>query len=226
MQELSLKALRSFSGVAAVEPWARTTALVIIDMQNRLAKPDGFTVTRLRQRGLHEAADQYLAQMATAIPNMASLLQRARDTGQPVIHVRVVAVPGASGGFAVTGTPSEHELAIVDELTPLPGEIVLDKACSGVFTGTNIDFILRRLGVDAIIFTGCVTDGCVEQSLRQAHDLEYACVLVSDATAALTDEVHVNALQRLEHRRAHIRTTHELLETQHIPATHIDTNVW
>jgi len=224
MDQLSLDALRSFSGVAAVDPWSTSTALVVIDMQNRLAGADGFTVAMLRARGLEEAARQYLEQMDTAVPNMRRLLDRSRAAGQPVIHVRPTRLPGRQ----LSNTTSDigyREAAdaweIVEVLAPVDGEIVLDKACSGAFPGTNIDFILRRLGVRAITFLGCVTDGCVEQSLRQAHDLGYACVLVSDGTAALTREIHENAVQRLEHRRAHVRTTDQLLDTDQIPATTI-----
>jgi len=221
MNRLSVLALRSFSGVGPVDPWSPETALLIIDMQNRLVRPDGFTSRRLRERGLEEADRQYQAQMRVAIMNMGRLLDRARREAVTIVHVRTTPIPGASG-FAVTGKPTVEDLAIIEELTPAPGELVIEKACSGAFAGTNIDYMLRRLGARSIVVTGCVTDGCVEQAIRQGHDLGYGTVLVSDATAALTDEVHANALQRLEHRRAHVLSTETLLTEHHITATTIE----
>lgn len=55
----------------------------------------------------------------------------------------------------------------------------------------------------------------------QAHDLTYACILLSDGSGALTDEIHENALERLEHRRAHVRSTDEVLTMRVIGATGI-----
>ena len=223
MQQLSLDVLRSFSGVGAADPWARTTALVIIDMQNRLVRRGGFTMAMLEARGLSEAVRQYDERLEVATPNMRRLLERARAVGQSVVHLRAVKL-----GVRDTGGQERRKdlfregpdaFDIVDELAPIPGEIVIDKACSGAFMGTNLDFVLRRLGIQAITFLGVVTNGCVEQSITQAHDLGYVCVLPSDASAAVTDELHENSLERLEHRRAHVKSTAELLAGQPIPAS-------
>ena len=224
MQRLSIDALRSFSGVAPIDLWTRRTALLSIDMQNRLAREDGYTVAMLRARGLEGAASQYLAQMNVAIPNVRALLDRQRSLGFPVVHVRPTRLPNRQGSATkpnIGYTDSADAWEFVTELAPLPGEVVLDKACSGAFAGSNIDYTLRRLGVEGLIAVGCVTDGCVEQAIRYAHDLGYACVLVSDGTAALTEEIHQDALERLEHRRAHVRTAGALLAASGIERTEI-----
>jgi nicotinamidase-related amidase len=216
MHELSLRALRSFSGVGAVDTTARSTALVIIDMQKGFVRPDGFTIRRLRDRGLDEAAAQYERQMARIVPNQQRLIAHARAHQQSVIFVNAVSYAGLqSGGQTINQwiPPASDQADILPELGRRDDDLLMSKSCSGVFTGTNIDFHLRRRQVTSLIVAGVVTDGCIEQAIRQAFDLTYACVLVSDACGALTDEIHENALERLEHRRAHVVTTDAVLTT-------------
>jgi nicotinamidase-related amidase len=222
VQELSLKALRSFSGVGAVETTSSSTALLVIDMQNGFVRRNGFTIRRLLDRGLDEASAQYERQLARIIPNQQRLIAHARHNRQPIIFVNAVAYEGRqSGGQTINQwiPPASDEAGIIAELDRHPDDLLLSKSCSGVFTGTTIDFYLRRRGVTSLIVAGVVTDGCIEQAIRQAFDLTYSCVLVGDACGALTDEIHENALERLEHRRAHVLATDAVLRTPVISAT-------
>lgn len=223
MQELSVKALRLFAGVGPVALWSSSTALLIVDMQVSCVRPNGYTIRRLLEGSLPEAARQYQAQLDIAIPNLAWLLSRARLSDMPVFHTHVVSVPGRKPG----GRPhnrrivqaDSEEAKIISELAPIAGETTLAKSTPGVFVSTNLDYLLRRRGVESLVVGGVVTNGCVEHAIRHAHDLGYACVLVSDGTASLTDEIQENTLQRLSHRRAHILNTEELLGLDTIPAT-------
>jgi len=223
MQDLSLKALRSFSGVGAVDLSSPGTALLLVDMQVDCIRPHGFTIRRLSERGLTEAVAQYERQVRVAIANLARLLTRIREQKQAVIHTRAVRVGGRQPGGQErpVRTPPPDGADIIEELAPRPDEIVLSKACSGVFAGTNLDFLLRRLGITSLIVGGVVTNGCVEHGITHGHDLGYACVLVSDGSAALTDEIHQNTLERLEHRRAHVLPTDALLGMTQVAATHV-----
>jgi nicotinamidase-related amidase len=87
--------------------------------------------------------------------------------------------------------------------------------------GPTSTFYLRRRGVASLIVAGVVTNGCIEQAIRQAFDLTYACVRVSDACGALTDEIHENALERLANRRAHVLPIDAVLSAPITPATEI-----
>jgi nicotinamidase-related amidase len=221
MQPLSLDALRSFSGVGRVDLWAPTTALLLVDMQVDCIRPIGYTIRRLRQRGLTAAVEQYERQCAIAIGNLRRILARVRDNGQSVIHTRAVRLPGRQPGGQARPSrePTPDGDQIIEELAPLPGELVLSKSCSGVFAGTNLDFMLRRLGIANLIIGGVVTNGCVEHAVIHGHDLGYATVLIGDGCAALTDEIHENTLERLEHRRAHVLTTDAILSMTTVTAT-------
>jgi len=221
MQTLSLQALRSFSGVGPVDLWAPHTALLLVDMQVDCIRPAGYTIRRMRERGLTEAVAQYERQCGVAIGNLRRLLARVRANGQTVVHTRAVRLPGRQPGGQARPSrdPTPNGAEIIEELAPLPHEILLSKSCSGVFAGTNLDFLLRRLGVTSLIVGGVVTNGCVEHAVIHGHDLGYACVLVADGCGALTDEIHENALERLEHRRAHVLTTDAILSMTQVDAT-------
>jgi nicotinamidase-related amidase len=196
---------------------------VLIDMQVSCIREHGYTIRRLRQCGLEEAVAQYQRQLRAAIPNLQRILARAREGGQVIVHARVETVKSAGSPWTVQVTrwapPGSDESQIIEELAPRPGEIDMPKTCSGVFTGTNLDFIFRRVGITSIIVGGVVTHGCVERCVMEGHDLGYAAVLLSDGTASTTDELHENALERMIDRRAHVLTSGALLATEHLPAT-------
>jgi ureidoacrylate peracid hydrolase len=71
---------------------------------------------------------------------------------------------------------------IVPELAPQPGDIVLNKHRFSGFFETELDRVLKRLGVRYLIMTGCTTSVCVESTIRDAMFRDYSCVLLADCT--------------------------------------------
>ncbi len=69
------------------------------------------------------------------------------------------------------------------ELAPEPGDIVLYKHRYSGFYKTDLDDILKSLGVQHLIFTGCTTSVCVESTMRDAMFRDYYCLLLADCTA-------------------------------------------
>ncbi len=63
------------------------------------------------------------------------------------------------------GSPDAH---VVDALRPTDDEILFPKTSSSVFISTNIDYVLRYLGVRYLIVAGCLTDQCVDSTIRDA----------------------------------------------------------
>jgi ureidoacrylate peracid hydrolase len=72
---------------------------------------------------------------------------------------------------------------IIEELKPLKEDIVIRKQKYDGFIGTNLDVILRSLGIRHLLFLGIATNVCVESTLRHAFFLDYFPILVSDAVS-------------------------------------------
>jgi ureidoacrylate peracid hydrolase len=82
------------------------------------------------------------------------------------------------------------EAKMVDELAPTDDEILFPKTSSSVFMSTNIDYVLRNLGVKYLIIAGCLTDQCVDSAVRDACDAGYLVTVPTDACATLSTERH------------------------------------
>jgi ureidoacrylate peracid hydrolase len=74
--------------------------------------------------------------------------------------------------------------AIVDELTPAAGDVVVDKSRYSGFAGTNLDQILSSRRIDTVLVCGVATNVCVESTIRDAYHREYFPVMITDATMA------------------------------------------
>jgi nicotinamidase-related amidase len=182
-------------------------ALLIIDMQYLDAHPDyGFGVAA--QKVIDETLRRRLAYrwegIAAIVPNIQKLQQACRQKGIEVIHIRIAnrtrdgrdGIPIISGR-GVSVPEDSKEAQILEELAPVGDEIVISKTSAGAFNSTNIDQVLRNLGIEQLLVTGIVTNGCVEITARDAADRGYWVTLISDGSSASTPELHANALERL-----------------------------
>jgi len=86
--------------------------------------------------------------------------------------------------------PVVSELGLLDlpthnvpELAPEPGDIVVSKHRYSGFYETELDNVLRGLGVTHLLVTGCTTSVCVESTVRDATFRDYTCVVLEDCTA-------------------------------------------
>ena len=176
---------------------AGETALLLVDMQRIWCEP-----------GLDPAhpetnPDTYFFERlrSTVIPNQMRLLLAARAGGLEVIHTLIEALTPdgrdrspdhkLSQILVPRGMP---EGRIISELAPLEREIVLPKTSSGVFNSTNIDYVLRNLGIRYLIIAGVVTDQCVDMAMRDASDRGYYPSVPEDACATYTEARHRAAL--------------------------------
>jgi maleamate amidohydrolase len=93
-----------------------------------------------------------------AIPHIARLLAMARANGLPVAYTHGV-------DQADTVRTPRVGTAIVEEIAPLPNELVIAKSAASAFFGTSLVSFLIRHRVDTVIHAGCVTSGCVRASV-------------------------------------------------------------
>jgi ureidoacrylate peracid hydrolase len=92
-----------------------------------------------------------------------------------------------SGLFVPRGS---WDAKVLDAIAPAEDEIVLPKTSSSVFISTNIDYVLRNLGVKSLIVAGVLTDQCIDSTVRDACDLGYLVTVPTDACATLSKERH------------------------------------
>ncbi|AZO27753.1 MULTISPECIES: isochorismatase family cysteine hydrolase [Mesorhizobium] len=185
----------------AFEP--ETTALIVIDMQRDFAEPGGFgaslgndvgrvvaivpTVKRLIE-GFRAAGLPVIHTMECHRPDLSDLPPAKRDRGNPSIRIGDV---GPMGRVLIAGEPGT---AILEELAPLPGEIVIEKPGKGAFYATGLGEDLKRLGARQLVFAGVTTEVCVQTTMREANDRGYECLVAEDATESYFPEFKAAAL--------------------------------
>lgn len=187
------------------------TALLCIDLQVLDASPDQGLFARF------SAADRayYFERLeGLVLPNVARLQRSFRTRGMEVVHVRIQSLTRDGrdrsrshkrlGLLAPPGSPGAQFLPRV---APRGDEIVVNKTSSGVFESTSLEFVLRNLGIESLVLVGVYTNECVSTAARVAADLGFFVTVVDDACAAVTEELHLNALATLRDRYARILDT-------------------
>lgn len=84
---------------------------------------------------------------------------------------------------------------VIDELTPVAGDLIIDKFGYGAFSGTPLDAMLRGLGIGSLLVTGTVTQICVEETAREAFHQGFRTTLVSDAVSSFAPDLHAATLK-------------------------------
>ena len=173
-------------------------ALLFIDVQNYTARPDGGEYAGL-DPAERDARCGFLFRTLreAAVPNMARLQAACRRGGIEVLYTVIESLTkngrDRSLDYKISGLhvpKGSWDAQVVDELAPEPDEIVLPKTSSSVFISTNIDYVLRNLGVRSLMVAGMLTDQCIDSAVRDACDLGYLGTTVSDSCATLTQERH------------------------------------
>lgn len=213
--ENPFRRLRSGASLPAFD--GERLVLVVTDMQYFDAHAEWGEGRTARQLGVLDAFDEYFTQINEAIPRIQSLLQVCRAQGVEVIHIRVAELTHDSRdagrkqivrGLAVPNNSKEAQP--LDEVKPVGDEIVVSKSSSGAFATTNLDRILRNVGIDTIVFAGTSTEGCVESTACDAVDLGYRVIVASDACAASTKHSHQTALERMAGASIEVCSSEEL----------------
>ncbi len=158
--------------------------LVIIDMQNDFVLP---------------GAPVRVAGARATIPKVREALNCFRDSNWPVFHVcREYREDGSDveitrykpfmeqAKFAVPGTPG---CEIVKELSPLPGEYRIVKNRFSAFMKTELDFILRRLGIARIAVCGTQYPNCIRATVYDGLSYGYEVTVLTDASSAKSAEI-------------------------------------
>jgi nicotinamidase-related amidase len=133
------------------------------------------------------------------------LLSACREVGVEIIYtvVECLTLDGRdrgldykiSGIFAAKGS---LEAEVIDELAPLENEILIPKTSSSIFNSTNVEYVLRSLGIEYILVMGIVTDQCVETAVRDGCDRGFLMTVIEDACATHSQERHDASLRGIK----------------------------
>lgn len=170
---------------------AERTALLIVDVQNATYNA---AQAELRPEFYRVARD-------VVIPNLARLVSAARAGGIEVIYTVIENLTGdgrdrsldykLSGFFVAKGSAGAR---VVDAIAPKGDEIVMPKTSSSLFNSTNIDYLLRNIGIEDLVVTGFLTDQCIDHTVKDAADRGYYVTCLTDACMADTVARHEAAL--------------------------------
>ena len=186
----------------------KSTALILIDMINAVAKGNGppYNIPPNRQG---------------VIDHFVRLVAHCREVGTPIIYIttyrrsdnsdapKTVSDVGGGGGAAMLeGTAA---VAVIDELAPLPGDYVVVKPRFSAYYGTNMDGILNTLGAETILVGGISTQRSVEGTARDAKNRDTQCVVVSDCCTAGEEDVHQMTIEHVLPLLVRVRKTDEVI---------------
>jgi nicotinamidase-related amidase len=173
------------------------TALLVIDMQRDFVEPGGFGETLGndvgRLRGVIAPLRRTLAATRAAgvmvihtreghLPDLSDCPPAKRDRGRPSMRIGDL---GPNGRILIRG---EYGHDIIDELAPVPGELVIDKPGKGAFYATALGEVLAAAGITSLIVTGVTTEVCVHTTVREANDRGYECLVLSDCVGSYFPE--------------------------------------
>lgn len=192
-------------------PSAHRAALIVIDMQNAFCHSDGF-FTRY--------ADDKLACQRVVAP-CANAISAARRAGVPVIYAVKISLSPDIATTSFHNAPrhgqglmlaDSWDSAIVDELRPAAGELVVEKLAYSAFYGSALDAALQRLDVRQLVIVGVTTSICVESTARDAMQRGLSTYVVRDATAEWDPARHERSIEQLGYAFARIVTVSDLAQ--------------
>ncbi|QRM56111.1 cysteine hydrolase [Sinorhizobium sp. BG8] len=202
-------------------------ALVVIDMQRDFAEEGGFgaslgnDVSRVAKivpdvkrliDGFRSAGLPVIHTMECHRPDLSDLPPAKRDRGSPSLRI---GDDGPMGRILIAGEPGT---AILPELAPVDGEVVIEKPGKGAFYATPLGEILKERGIGQLVFAGVTTEVCVQTTMREANDRGYECILVEEATESYFPEFKAAAIEMIRAQGAIVGWTaslDDLLEGLH-----------
>ena len=162
------------------------------------------------------------AKDATYLARLRRAIDAARRAKIQVVYVTVSFRPGypevsaRNKSFAAVtqagGLVTGEATAVPPEIAPAAREVVVTKRRVSAFAGSDMDVVLRAGDVDTLVLTGIATSGVVLSTLRQAADLDYRLVVLSDACLDADAEVHRVLTEKVFPRQAEVFTVDQWVE--------------
>ena len=207
---------------------AKETALIMVDMQNDFCHREGF-YTRHRDRMLSIGLEPEL--VAARIGTMKELLQATREAGLFIVRTQIIRDPDPFNNVqtlhkvlprtysAYKDVPGKPPLvpgswgaATNEELAPLPGEYVVVKRAFSAFYQTDLEMVLRRRGISAVIIAGTVTYACVLHTAFDANARDFDVIMPSDGVGSWAADIQEPTLRIVDLILGAVMPTSELVK--------------
>ena len=163
---------------------AATNALLIVDMQKTFVDPD---------------SPLHIAGAYATLPAIAHMLEFARANGWAVVYALRLHRPSgidaelfrrhffAEGTpLCVPGTPGAE---VADAIKPQPGDITISKHRFSAFFASDLDLVLRGLGVKNLYIAGTQYPNCIRSTAVDAMSYNYLTTVLTDCCSAASPEV-------------------------------------
>jgi len=195
-------------GQASIEIDPGKTALVVVDMIDEFVKPNW--------------CPYWVPEATRQVPRIKQLIETFHDAHLPVIYLAyevglrglnfpttemVVPIGEAVGTYAAD---IMQGVAIYEDLTPREDDLVILKHCYSGFHGTELDLVLRALGVTTIVIAGTMTNFCCGSTAREAFWHGYKVIMGSDVNSTDDPELHEAELRTLRRGFARVMTADEI----------------
>lgn len=178
---------------------ARTSALLLVDLQNDFIHPEG----------AYARGGATSTTIAALPARLAPLVEGFRRHGAYTVATLFTLVPGPGGEpliadhlkalrpFLRRGDfhPGSWGQGVVDELRPV--DTTVEKVAFSAFYMSRLEYALKRAGIEHLVIGGIVTNGGVASTARDAHVRDFAVTVLSDGSAAFSQAIHDTAIADL-----------------------------
>lgn len=199
------------------------TALLVIDIQNTyMERPDPAGLSAPELAEYHAWAPFHWRMNEIVVPTVHKMLAYFRAKGMSVFHARIACLtPDGTDrslsqrrpGFNNLLLPhDEHASQIYSLVEPREHEIVVTKTTDSALTGTNLRLILHNMGIKNVVVCGIFTDQCVASTVRSLADESFNTVVIEDACAAGSDELHDKELEIINNIYCQVVAAEDLIQ--------------
>lgn len=167
-------------------------ALMLVDLQNDF----------LHSNGAYARGNATSASIAELPARLKPVADSVRSAGGWIVSTHFTLVPGRRGEPLISPhlaalrpflrkgdfAPGGWGHALIDVLQP--ADLSVEKVAFSAFYMSRLEWVLRKAGIETLVFSGIVTNGGVASTLRDAHVRDFATVLLEDGCAAFSEETH------------------------------------
>lgn len=175
------------------------TALLIVDLQNDFLDPEG----------AYGRAGVSSPQIAALPDRVVPVADAMRACGGWIVSTQFTLVPGKNGEpfisphlkklrpFLAKGdfAPGSWGQALIDRLQP--ADLSVEKVAYSAFYMSRLEWVLKKAGIETLVFCGIVTNGGVATTARDAHVRDFHTIILSDGCAGHSPQVHENTIADL-----------------------------